>query len=122
MSNQQVIIDLEHFVKDRFVAMTTIHPDLIDIRVSAEARFALDEIVVRAMVDVITRDHEVATYPSDWGQDLKQRWLPAWVQRRWRVRYTSVTAKTFCPHLVGDKRTDHTNFVRALPETEHSEV
>ena len=29
--------------------------------------------------------HEI-TYPADWWQHLKQRWFPAWAQKRWPVK------------------------------------
>jgi hypothetical protein len=42
------------------------------------------------------------TYPADWWEAVKDRWLPAWAKRRWPVRLTRhhVDVRLVYPELV----------------------
>ena len=31
--------------------------------------------------------YEEFSYPADWKEAFKERWLPAWAKKRWPVRY-----------------------------------
>jgi len=39
------------------------------------------------------------TYPSDWWQALKERWLPKWALKISPIRYSEVVAKHIFPFL-----------------------
>lgn len=63
---------------------------------------------------------EVATYPADWWEAVKQRWAPLWATRRWPVRMTTRTVTidrgaTYPTLTVAG--TPHTAVVQVLRQT-----
>lgn len=50
-------------------------------------------IVQRAVAQKL-QEYPVS-YPADWWQAFKERWFPAWVKRRWPVKYTRYTIKAW---------------------------
>jgi hypothetical protein len=50
------------------------------------------DVVVRIKVAVLGREmeREEATYPANWWQAVKERWMPAWAKKRWPVKYRKI--------------------------------
>lgn len=68
--------------------------------IAAEALFAqTDRDFMQNTFTAIVRGYlygepgpvKIISYPADWVQAFKQRWFPAWAQRRWPVRLITTT-------------------------------
>ena len=74
-----------------------------DVAISTMASCIGNTAVVRIKQEVLGRELEQVehTYPADWWQACKERWFPAWVLRRWPVRWARVrlTAKELYPKI-----------------------
>ena len=39
----------------------------------------------------------IIKYPANWREAIKERWLPAWLKRKWPVKYKAYDALTIFP-------------------------
>jgi hypothetical protein len=42
---------------------------------------------------------EKITYPMNWLESIKERWMPKWLTNRYPIRYTTFEARAYYPHL-----------------------
>lgn len=72
----------------------------------------------RAYLAGMAAEDEVIRYPKTWVDALKLAHAPAWVLRRWPVRYAVRCVKryqTVCPHTVLEDRSSHIHYLGAFP-------
>jgi hypothetical protein len=62
----------------------------LTVETDEHLNFMADELAVRLSAYVLEEQVESAylEYPADWWEACKARWLPAWMLRRWPVRWT----------------------------------
>ncbi len=58
-----------------------------------------DTMGIRHIFRLVGTDKLLQTYPSDWWQALKERWMPKRMQRISPVKYTEVIARHIFPFL-----------------------
>lgn len=51
------------------------------------------------MQDVLVQREQIAQYPSDWWQAVKQRFAPAWFLRRYPVMKTTIDMTVLYPRI-----------------------
>jgi hypothetical protein len=78
----------------------------------------------RAYLAGMAAEEEVIRYPETWVDALKLAHAPAWVLRRWPVRYTTRCVKryqTVCPHVALDDHSKHIHYLGAFPRCDSNE-
>ncbi len=58
-----------------------------------------DEMGIRHIFRLVGTDILKQTYPSDWWQAFKERWMPKWVLRLSPVKYSEIVARHMFPFL-----------------------
>jgi hypothetical protein len=95
---------------------------LRDARLDLLADHAANQLVLRLSAYVVGLPTERISvhrqWPADWVQAFKERWFPAFLLRRWPVRYERLDVDeprfgAVCPHL---KTADHSAHLRFLVE------
>jgi hypothetical protein len=64
-----------------------------------------------------------AKWPANWLEALKDRFLPAWMKRRFPIRYQSIEKKLFgpiCPHQPCDDASKHFQWLQMRTDACHS--
>ena len=63
------------------------------------------------MLSALTKPYESISYPADWWQSFKLRWLPRWAKDRWPVRMEMQQFARYCPHIDVPDNEWHVKFV-----------
>lgn len=54
---------------------------------------------INIIVNALTTDFGLVSWPSDWWQAFKDRWFPCWLKTIYPVRYSERKCSRICPHL-----------------------
>lgn len=95
----------------KLVIIGTISTELADsfaspaeVDICVLENWARNEITVRIQQIIAGRiaDEVTVSYPSDWWQAVRERWLPGWAKRKWPVHKTTIrlTARELYPKMV----------------------
>ena len=72
---------------------------------------------VHMMLQGLIQPTETISYPADWWQGVKLRWLPKWLKRRYPIKMTLHRFQRFCPHLGDGEPDSHVRYLK-LPNGE----
>ena len=53
--------------------------------------------MLKATIDILTKEELLVKYPADWWQAFKERWFPKWLKRKHPVKYTECFAQHLFP-------------------------
>lgn len=99
--------------KIRFAMLQRVSRHMLDPKVEISIDPLLDTIDFEIKGSLLGEDIRIYEkyYPADWWQHFKERWFPAWLKRRFPVRYATYQVKVkavypdFKPSFpVGDQR------------------
>jgi len=63
-----------------------------------EKMFDFDcELAVMCAMNILTQNIERYKWPRNWKEAVKERWLPAWILKRFPVKYTVIDVKAIYP-------------------------
>ena len=92
--------------------MQDLSADLLDVSVDVDetAKAIMGNIVLQVHGTVWAENEsvrrQVVSYPHDWWQAVRERWLPAWMLKRWPIVYKDI---------VLDVKAIYPNFRPAVP-------
>ena len=82
---------------DSFANSAEVDIYILENWVKNEMTVRIKQIIAGRIADEVT-----VSYPSDWWQAVRERWLPGWAKRKWPVHKTTIrlTARELYPKMV----------------------
>lgn len=116
--------DVQRHIAERVAVQTRYAMSSHELHPDIDVKFHLDHIIERIVFDLRTyimsmpkqRIEVHRRWPADWWQAFKERWFPAWLLRRYPVKYERIDIDqqiygNICPHTILEPGARHLEFM-----------